>query len=85
MAPLATPRGGLFLSAGWRVPPSPEFNDAIVSDAALKAGIALARGEMFSITPVPGFVWFRFNVAYCNTPHLHTFLHDMSTRVRSVR
>jgi DNA-binding transcriptional MocR family regulator len=83
MTALATPRGGLFVSAGWNVKPSDRFNTELISAAGLEAGIALARGELFSLKPVLESVWFRFNVAYCNSPQLHAFLRDVSQRMRS--
>ncbi|MFC6947039.1 PLP-dependent aminotransferase family protein [Paraburkholderia dipogonis] len=47
MTPLATPRDGLFVSAGWRVKPSPQFNGEVITALGLEAGIALSRGELF--------------------------------------
>jgi DNA-binding transcriptional MocR family regulator len=84
MTALATPRGGLFVSAGWNVRPSDSFNTELIGAAALQAGIALARGELFSLKPVLESVWFRFNVAYCGSPQLHAFLRDLSQHTRPV-
>lgn len=80
MSALATPRGGLFVCAGWNVNPSMAFNDEVIAAEGLKNGIALARGTRFSLTPLEGFVWFRFNVAYCGAPQLHSFLRETSHR-----
>ncbi|MCU6432373.1 PLP-dependent aminotransferase family protein [Undibacterium sp. Jales W-56] len=79
MTPLAKPRGGMFISAGWQTPSTPGFNAQLIADQALKAGILLSPGEFFSITPADT-VWFRFNVAYSHAEQLSTFLntcHDL--------
>ncbi|MFZ6674898.1 PLP-dependent aminotransferase family protein [Undibacterium sp. Xuan67W] len=73
MRPLAKPRGGMFISAGWQTPSTPEFNAKLIADQALKAGILLSPGDFFSIAPA-GTVWFRFNVAYTNSEQLSHFL-----------
>ncbi|WP_342114319.1 aminotransferase-like domain-containing protein [Pseudoduganella sp. OTU4001] len=73
MTPIARPRGGMFVSAGWQHAPTPEFNGKTVADQALKAGILLAPGEFFQLRPAPS-VWFRFNVAYSDSPQLRNFL-----------
>ncbi|GAB3625360.1 GntR family transcriptional regulator [Pandoraea terrae] len=78
MATLATPRGGLFVSAGWQVEPSPAFNSQTVVDAGRRAGIALAPGDLFYVDTPADSVWFRFNVAYCDSPKLHAFLGEMA-------
>lgn len=82
MTALATPRGGLFVCAGWQVEPSDDFSAESISTAAHSAGIALARGDFFSLKPLRDFVWFRFNVAYCGAPQLHAFLRDVSRHAR---
>jgi DNA-binding transcriptional MocR family regulator len=70
MAPIARPRGGMFVSAGWPDAPTPEHNGRTIADAALKAGILLAPSEFFMLR-APESVWFRFNVAYAaETPAL---------------
>ncbi|QJD99150.1 PLP-dependent aminotransferase family protein [Massilia forsythiae] len=85
LAPLAQPRGGMFVSAGW-----PQFDAGpgagpgagtgaarrsgrAVAEQALRAGILLAPGEFFSLQP-PRQAWFRFNVAYAAEPALLDFL-----------
>ncbi|GGC82189.1 aminotransferase-like domain-containing protein [Undibacterium terreum] len=73
LTPLARPRGGMFISAGWSCPPTPEFNGKLVSDLALKSGILLSPSDFFTLAPAET-VWFRFNIAYADTPELHAFL-----------
>jgi DNA-binding transcriptional MocR family regulator len=73
MEPLARPRGGMFVSAGWRQPPGPDWNGKLIADQALKAGILLSPGEFFMLRPTDS-VWFRFNVAYTDHPQLLAFL-----------
>jgi DNA-binding transcriptional MocR family regulator len=73
MAPIAKPRGGMFVSAGWPQAPSPECNGKLLADQALKSGILLAPGEFFQLRQ-PSTIWFRFNVAYSDSPQLRNFL-----------
>ncbi|CUI07635.1 aminotransferase-like domain-containing protein [Massilia antarctica] len=74
MEPLARPRGGMFVSAGWPDAPTPEFNGKVIADRALRAGILLSPHEFFMLRPSPS-IWFRFNVAYAaDTPQLVQFL-----------
>ncbi|WP_426112418.1 PLP-dependent aminotransferase family protein [Massilia sp. PWRC2] len=76
MTPVARPRGGMFVSAGW---PADESNRSarLIAGQALKAGILLSPGEFFMLGPSPT-VWFRFNVAYAaEAPALLTFLHTV--------
>jgi DNA-binding transcriptional MocR family regulator len=81
MTALATPRGGLFVSAGWQIAPSEQFNGELITKQGLEAGIALSRGELFSLERSLNTVWFRFNVAYCAAPQLQPFLRGISQRV----
>jgi len=74
MRPLAAPRGGMFVSAGWPEAPCASRNGRAIADAALKAGILLAPGEFFTQRPTSG-IWFRFNAAYAADPQLIHFLH----------
>ena len=77
MTPIAHPRGGMFVSAGWRDQPSAERNGRTIADLALKAGILLAPSEFFMLR-APESIWFRFNVAYAaGTPALLAFLHAL--------
>ncbi|WP_043288953.1 aminotransferase-like domain-containing protein [Paraburkholderia oxyphila] len=80
MTTLATPRGGLFVSAGWRVKPSENFNSEMITARGHEAGIGLSKGELFSLENLEDMVWFRFNVAYCGAPRLHLFLREISQR-----
>jgi DNA-binding transcriptional MocR family regulator len=73
MTPLAKPRGGMFVSAGWQQAPSAEWNGQVIADQALKAGILLSPCEFFMLRQ-PETIWFRFNVAYTDHPQLLTFL-----------
>jgi len=73
LRPLAHPRGGMFVSAGWDRPPAPGLSGRAIADAALRAGILLAPGEFFTQREPQG-VWFRFNAAYAANPQLLDFL-----------
>jgi DNA-binding transcriptional MocR family regulator len=73
MEPVARPRGGMFVSAGWREPPTAEWNGKLVADQALKAGILLSPNEFFMLRQ-SATIWFRFNVAYAAQPQLLDFL-----------
>ncbi|MDC8757163.1 PLP-dependent aminotransferase family protein [Janthinobacterium fluminis] len=73
MAPLARPRGGMFVSAGWAAAATPEWNGKVIADLALQSGILLSPNEFFMLRP-PETVWFRFNVAYSDSPQLLQFL-----------
>ncbi|NIA55474.1 PLP-dependent aminotransferase family protein [Massilia sp. TW-1] len=73
LAPLARPRGGMFVSAGW---PEPGRNGRAIAERALRAGILLAPGEFFALQP-PATAWFRFNVAYAYEPALLDFLRSI--------
>ena len=73
MTPLAKPRGGMFVSAGWQQAPSADWNGQVIADQALKAGILLSPCEFFMLRQ-PETIWFRFNVAYTDHPQLLTFL-----------
>jgi DNA-binding transcriptional MocR family regulator len=79
MAPIAKPRGGMFVSAGWAGPQSEDWNGKLVADLALKAGILLSPNEFFMLSK-PASVWFRFNVAYADTPMLYKFLQGIRPR-----
>ncbi|WP_043288589.1 aminotransferase-like domain-containing protein [Paraburkholderia oxyphila] len=81
VTPLATPRGGLFVSAGWRIEPSAEFNAERITAEARAAKIALVGGDLFMLSPSSDSVWFRFNVAHCGSPELQSFLRGVSARV----
>jgi DNA-binding transcriptional MocR family regulator len=73
LVPLAKPRGGMFVSAGWM---DTKYNGRAVAERALRAGILLAPGEFFSLHP-PATAWFRFNVAYAFEPALLDFLRSI--------
>ncbi|MFL6660002.1 MAG: PLP-dependent aminotransferase family protein [Massilia sp.] len=77
MTPLAKPRGGMFVSAGWDIAPNAELNGKIIADRALAAGILLSPGEFFTLGP-PATIWFRFNAAYAaDAPALSNFLQSL--------
>jgi DNA-binding transcriptional MocR family regulator len=63
MAPIARPRGGMFVSAGWQEAPTAEWNGKLIADLALKSGILLSPNEFFMLR-ASNSIWFRFNVAY---------------------
>jgi len=73
LRPLARPRGGMFVSAGWDEAPTQGRSARSIADAALKAGILLAPAEFFT-QRTPERIWFRFNVAYAADPALLAFL-----------
>ncbi|SHH23331.1 PLP-dependent aminotransferase family protein [Massilia sp. CF038] len=74
MAPIARARGGMFVSAGWDIAPTPELNGKVIADRALAAGILLSPGEFFTLG-APATIWFRFNAAYAaDAPALVAFL-----------
>jgi DNA-binding transcriptional MocR family regulator len=80
MTPLARPRGGMFVSAGWEAAAVPGHTGRTIADAALRAGILLAPGEFFTQREPQG-IWFRFNAAYAAKPQLLDFLREfMPTR-----
>jgi DNA-binding transcriptional MocR family regulator len=79
LKPLAAPRGGMFISAGWDNAPTMEFNGKAIADLALKAGILLSPNEFFMLRPSDT-VWFRFNCAYSDSPQLRTFLQSVRPR-----
>jgi DNA-binding transcriptional MocR family regulator len=80
MAPIARPRGGMFVSAGWELAPTAAFNGKVVADLALKAGILLSPNEFFMLRQSDS-IWFRFNVAYAaDTPALIDFLQPFAAR-----
>jgi len=75
LVPLARPRGGMFVSAGWQHAGS-SGNGRAIAERALRAGILLAPGEFFSLR-APHAPWFRFNVAYASEPALLDFLRSI--------
>jgi DNA-binding transcriptional MocR family regulator len=77
LQPLARPRGGMFVSAGWTSPATPDRNGRTIAERALRAGILLAPGEFFSLR-APDTPWFRFNVAFASEPLLLDFLRTQS-------
>jgi DNA-binding transcriptional MocR family regulator len=79
LTPLATPSGGMFVSAGYPVRPREGASARLVADAALKERIALAPGDYFEVAP-PETIWFRFNVAYSDDDRLHAFLREVPAR-----
>ena len=79
MTPVARPRGGMFVSAGWDQAPSPEWNGKVIADLALRSGILLSPGEFFMLRQ-PETIWFRFNVAYTDQPPLLRFLQSIRPR-----
>lgn len=76
LKPLATPRGGMFVSAALDTAPTPKRNGRTIAATALKAGIQLAPGEFFLLGE-PDAIWFRFNVAYAADPGLLRFLQSI--------
>jgi DNA-binding transcriptional MocR family regulator len=77
LAPLARPRGGMFVSAALPLVPGPDLNGKVIADRALAAGILLSPGEFFTLG-TPSSIWFRFNAAYAaDAPALTTFLQSL--------
>ena len=79
MRPLAMPRGGMFVSAGWDAAPTAQWHGKAIAEQALKAGILLSPNEFFMLRPSDT-VWFRFNCAYSDSPQLRTFLQSVRPR-----
>ena len=79
LAPVARPRGGMFVSAGWNAPATLAWNGKIIADLALKSGILLSPNDFFLLRQ-PDSVWFRFNVAYTDNPLLYQFLQSVRPR-----
>jgi DNA-binding transcriptional MocR family regulator len=77
LMPLARPRGGMFISAGWTARDG-QCSGREIAERALRAGILLAPGEFFTLQ-APAAPWFRFNVAYAAEPALLDFLRGMRT------
>jgi DNA-binding transcriptional MocR family regulator len=76
LTPLAQPRGGMFVSAGWQEAPTATWHGRGIADLALKSGILLSPNEFFMLRQ-PETVWFRFNVAYAAQPQLRQFLQSV--------
>jgi hypothetical protein len=76
MTPIARPRGGMFVSAGWPGTPGADWNGKLIADQALKSGILLSPCDFFLLR-APESIWFRFNVAYADHPQLLTFLRQL--------
>ena len=77
ITPLARPKGGMFVSAGWQEAPSAQFNGKAIAERALRSGILLSPHEFFMLRPAES-VWFRFNVAYsADAPQLTAFLQSV--------
>ena len=72
----AKPRGGMFVSAGWQVQPDEKCNGKLIAELALKSGILLSPSDFFMLRQ-PDSVWFRFNVAYADSPILYQFLQSI--------
>jgi DNA-binding transcriptional MocR family regulator len=83
MKPIAMPRGGIFVSAGWSGDMPADVNGKAIADLALQAGILLAPDDFFTSAPSrsSGGPWFRFNVAYADSPVLSEFLRGVHTRL----
>jgi DNA-binding transcriptional MocR family regulator len=82
MTPVARPRGGMFVSAGWPDAPTPEWNGKAIAERALKAGILLSPHEFFMLKASDS-IWFRFNVAYAgDAPMLIGFLQSVRQEMR---
>ena len=67
---LAEPRGGMFVSAGWR---GSRRSAADIAREAQQIGILLSPNEFFLLSEAE-FPWFRFNIAYSDQPQLRQFL-----------
>jgi DNA-binding transcriptional MocR family regulator len=77
MTPIARPRGGMFVSAGWPAGEAPAISGKAIADLALKAGILLSPHEFFMLG-ASATTWFRFNVAYAaDAPVLVKFLNSL--------
>ena len=65
----------MFVSAGWANPPTPDFNATMIANLALESGILLSPDNFFTLASSRS-IWFRFNVAYANSPQLATFFRE---------
>lgn len=82
LTPLAIPRGGLFISAGWKRAPDSLCNGRTIAESALKSGILLSPGDFFSLNSSDS-IWFRFNVAYADDSALKAFLREHTPQCSS--
>lgn len=73
---LAEPRGGMFISAGW---PDSKLTAQEISTLARQAGFLMAPADFFCLQET-AYPWFRFNIAYCSSLQLLTFLRRISDR-----
>ncbi|MGS0741142.1 aminotransferase-like domain-containing protein [Glaciimonas sp. GG7] len=77
LTPFATPRGGMFSWARLELNVDrPNLSARDIADLARQKGIWLAPGDFFHLTP-PEQPWFRFNVAYSDTPELVSFFQGL--------
>lgn len=70
MTPLAEPRGGMFVSAGWA---DGAATAGTIARLGQQAGFLLAPNDFFMLGTA-AHTWFRFNVAYSQSPALRDFL-----------
>lgn len=80
LTPLAVPRGGMFVSAGWPCEWDAVWNGRHIASLAQNSGILLAPSDFFTEDPRPA-LWFRFNVAWADAPGLLDFLRDVAARL----
>ena len=75
MTPIARPRGGMFVSAGWDVAPTPALQRPHDRRPGAEGGHPARARRILHAAPPPPAIWFRFNVAYAaDAPALATFL-----------
>lgn len=80
LTPLARPRGGMFVSAGWPDAPSLECCGKNIADLALQSNILLSPHEFFTLNASAS-IWFRFNVAYTDSPALTSFFRTVRDKL----
>jgi DNA-binding transcriptional MocR family regulator len=73
LTPFAAPRGGMFY---WARLNRSDISAKEITDRALKKGIWLAPGEFFQLSKAD-YPWFRFNVAFSDTPELVEFFRSL--------
>lgn len=84
MTPIAKPRGGIFISAGWPCADNAACNGKQIANQALKSGILLSPNDFFTLKASDS-IWFRFNVAYTDSPLLIDFLRGVHSRLPVIK
>lgn len=81
MTPVALPRGGIFVSAGWAGSVAAGTCGKSIANLALQSNILLAPNAFFTLQS-SATTWFRFNVAYADSPLLADFLRNVHAKLQ---